>query len=85
MSKSKVRNELREEPMLVSNNRGHSHDCEENVKQALGDFLRILFSRFFYSILPRALTVDLKIRMAGGFETVVLFANYNHKVLVNYS
>jgi len=71
--------------MLVSNNRSHFYDCEENVKEAVGDFLGILFFIFFYSILPRALTLDLKIRMAGGFETVVLFANYNHGILVNYS
>tara|TARA_B100000530_G_scaffold214736_1_gene137757 strand:- start:407 stop:622 length:216 start_codon:yes stop_codon:yes gene_type:complete len=71
--------------MLVSNNRSHFYEREENVKEAVGDFLRILFLCFFNSILPRELTLDLKIRMAGGFETVVLFAEYDNRFLIYYS
>ncbi len=77
---SKDRIELCEELKLVSNNRSHFYDCEENVKQATLDFLRFLFCSFFDSIYSGPLTLQIKIRMADTFQPVVLLADYHDSI-----
>ena len=68
--------------MLVSNNSGHFHGLEKNVKRATTDFPSILFRCFFISILVRALTLVLKIRMADTADSLVLFAGDSHSSFI---